>query len=115
MKVAGETVGTANQLKDIGAVKLALKEGKRVKNTSWGKDKKFIFEQVPSSVPSKFVEKMTSLPQSVKDYFQKTFELEQIDSIYYHNQIAIVGDSNLISSYSFSNEDILSENWIILD
>jgi len=115
MEIAGETVGVAHQLVDIGDAKNALKQGKRVKNTSWGKDKKFIFEQVPSSVPSKFVEKMTSLPKSVKDYFQKTFESEKIDVIYYHNQIALVSDSNLISSYSFSNEDVLSKDWVILD
>ena len=45
MEIAGETVGVAHQLVDIGDAKNALKQGKRVKNTSWGKDKKFILNK----------------------------------------------------------------------
>jgi hypothetical protein len=114
-KEANETVGVASQLVSFGAARLALNLGKRVKKLTWGEDRKFIFRQVPSSVPSKFVANMTSLPQSVKDYFEETFEFEQIDAIYYSNQIALVGLSNMITSWSPSVEDIFGDDWIILD
>jgi hypothetical protein len=114
-KEANETVGVASQLVSFGEATLALNLGKRVKRSTWSEDRKFIFRQVPSSVPSKFVPNMTSLPKSVKDYFQETFEFEQIDAIYYSNQIALVGLSNMITSWSPSVEDAFGDDWIILD
>jgi hypothetical protein len=116
MGTATETVGVAHQELDFSKALKALKEGKRIRRSTWGKNKKFIFEQVPSNVPSKFVEKMTSLPQSVKDYFQSTFEDEnaQISEIYYSDQIALVGNSNLITGYNLSNSDAFAKDWIIL-
>ena len=78
---------------DFGLALKALKEGKRVRRSGWDESKKFIFVQVPSTINSEIVPKMQSLPQTVKDYFQGTFdsEIEQIDQISYCNQIAIVG------------------------
>lgn len=95
----------------------ALKEGKRVRCQEWPLDKKFIFQQVPSTIGSAIVPKMQSLPQTVRDYFQSTFEDEsaQIDHISYSNQIALVGLSNLVEAYSPSCRDILSDYWEILD
>ena len=95
----------------------ALNNGKRVRRHYWNSDMKFIFRQVPAHIPSEVVPKMQSLPQTVKDYFQSTFEdeKEQIDSINYFNQLALVGLSNSITSYSPSVEDCFSTDWIILD
>lgn len=112
-----ETAGTGKPLVAIGDVQLALVEGKRVRRQSWSESKKFIFRQIPSMIPKEVVPKMQSLPKTVKDYFQSTFENEknQISEIYYSDQIAIVGLSNLIQSYSLTNEDLLSNDWVILD
>lgn len=118
MEVASETVGTANQLVEFGLAVKALNEGKRVRRTGWREEAKFIFRQVPSSVPANIVPKMTSLPQSVKDYFEWTFteeSKEQIDAIYYNNQLALVGLSNTITSWSPSTVDAMSDDWIVLD
>lgn len=102
---------------NIGKAVDALKEGKRVKCLEWDSSKKFVFMQIPSTIPSQVVPKMQSLPESVKAYFNETFEseAEQIDAIYYGNQIALVGLSNTVESYSPSCRDLLSDGWIILE
>lgn len=102
---------------NIGQAAEALKAGKRARCQEWPPEKKFVFVQVPSTIKSEIVPKMQSLPDSVKAYFNETFESEsdQINAIYYTNQIAIVGPSNLIESYSPTCADILSESWVILD
>ena len=100
----------------FGAAVEALKQGKRVKRACWD-EHIFIFMQVPATIFSETVPKMQSLPDSVKTYFKSTFESEseQIDAIYYHNQVAIVGPSNLIAGFSFQVADVLAEDWVILD
>jgi hypothetical protein len=93
----------------------ALNDGKRVRRSSWHQDKRFIFRQVPSEIPKEVVPKMQSLPQTVKDFFLKTFEEEQIDAIYYSDQLALVGLSNSITSYSPTVADSFASDWEILD
>lgn len=115
MKQVTETVGTATQIVNFGQAIKALNDGKRVRRNDWGEESKFIFRQVPSQVPADVVSKMSSLPQSVKDYFKTTFENEQIDAIYYSNQIAHVGLSNMVTSWSPSTTDAMAEDWIVLD
>lgn len=106
-----------NKYVNTGLAVEALKQGKRVRCADWSADKKFIFVQVASTIGSAIVPKMQSLPQPVKDYFQNTFDSpsEQIDSIYYGNQIALVGLSNAIESYCPTCRDLLSDYWEILD
>ena len=60
---------------------------------------------------------MQSLPRSAKKQFNNSFlnEAEQIDSICYRNQIAIVGLSNTIDNYVASAEDIFAEDWEIVE
>ena len=99
---------------EIKEVKKALVNGMRCRRTSWKEDVKFVFMQVPAEISKEIVPKMQSLPQSVKDYFMGTFEDEQIDAIYYNNQIAQVNSSNLITSYSPSTSDLLANDWEVL-
>jgi hypothetical protein len=93
----------------------ALKEGKMARRYCWNNGV-FIFMQVPSTIHKSIVPKMQSLPQSVKDEFEKRFNdpAEQIDAIYYDDQIAIVGPSNCIRGWSPSVEDIFASNWTIM-
>ena len=95
----------------------ALKEGKKVQRTGWNGKGLFVFMQVPSSINREIVPKMQSLPQSVKDEFERRFNdpNEQIDAIYYDNQLALVNPSNLITGWSPSVSDSLSNDWIVLD
>lgn len=95
----------------------ALKEGKMVQRTGWNGKGMFIFMQVPSKIGSEIVPKMTSLPQQVKNEFEKRFNNpeKQLDAIHYDNQIAIVNSSNMINGWSPSVADALADDWIIFE
>ena len=95
----------------------ALKEGKKVQRTGWNGKGLFVFMQVPSTINREIVPKMQSLPQSVKDESERRFNdpNEQIDAIYYDNQLALVNPSNLITGWAASVSDSLANDWVILD
>ncbi|HEY5508531.1 MAG TPA: MW1434 family type I TA system toxin [Paludibacter sp.] len=106
------------ELFNFGLAIEALKQGKRVARQSWKyESKKFIFVQVPSTIGKDIVPKMQSLPTTVKHYFEETFvdPAQQISDIYYNNQIACVGLSNVIEGWNPTCNDILGEDWMILD
>lgn len=94
----------------------ALKNGEKLTRSGWNGKGMFIFRQVPSEIKREIVPKMQSLPQSVKDEFEKKFNdpKERIDAIYYNDQIAMVGPSNLITGWSPSVADCFAEDWIVL-
>ncbi len=95
-----------------------LKNGDCVYRKSWvGSEKLFVFKQLPSMILGEIVPKMTSLPDHVKKQFLSTFEDErlQISSIYYSNQLAVVGLSNKIDSYSVSADDIFADDWEVYE
>ena len=103
---------------NFGQAVEALKDGKCVARRIWlGTDNLFIFKQIPAEIGKDIVPKMQSVPESAKKQFQGTFENEslEINSIYYSSQIAIVGLSNVIHSYSASAQDIFSEDWYIYE
>lgn len=94
----------------------ALKEGKMVTRQGWNGKGMFVFMQVPSEISKDIVPKMQSLPPAVKAEFQKRFDdpNQQINAIYYSNQLALVNTSNLITGWSPSVSDVLSEDWEVL-
>ena len=101
---------------DFGEVVRALKRGKRAARREWIYKGVFIFRQVPAQIPNQVIPKMTSLPDSVKHFFEgKGSEIQ------YEDQIAIVswlsprpeGDHRVIRGWSPSVEDILAEDWVI--
>lgn len=102
---------------DFGEVILALNEGKRVQRTGWIGKGLFVFKQIPSEIKKEIVPKMQSLPQSVKDEFERRFNdpNAQIDAIYYNDQLAMVSPSNGITGWSPSIPDCLAHDWIVLD
>lgn len=107
-EVSGLTFGLAVE---------ALNLGKRVVREGWNGKGLFVFKQVPSTISKDIVPKMQSLPQSVKDEFERRFNDPsfQVDAIYYDNQMAIVNPSNLINGWTPSPSDSLATDWIILD
>ena len=124
MEEARETVGTAVQLVSFGEAIKALKEGKRVQRQGWNGKGLFIFMQIPSQVSIDIVPKMTSLPQSVKDEFERRYKNCKVDwdvdcilmnSIRYQNQLAMVYPDNNIYGWVASPSDVLENDWIILD
>ncbi|MDD2799391.1 MAG: hypothetical protein PHV20_12435 [Bacteroidales bacterium] len=73
----------------------------------------FVFKQVPSIIGKEIVPRMQSLPQSVKDEFQRRFDdpSAQISEIYYCDQYALVGVSNRIDGWLPSQDDLEAEDW----
>lgn len=102
---------------NFGEALEAIKQGKRVARNMMMHNGQFVFMQVPSEIKSEIVPRMQSLPQSVKDEFIRRFEdpREQISSIYYGDQLAIVSPCNHITGWSPSASDVLSLDWSILD
>jgi len=94
----------------------ALTDGKRVKRDFWH-SQHFIFMQVPATIDKSIVPNMQSLPQPVKDEFERRFEQRTmpIDAIRYRSQFAYVSSNCIITSYSPSVGDSLAEDWIVLD
>lgn len=88
----------------------ALKEGKRVARQGWNGKGMFIFRQVPAEINQEIVPTMQSLPQSVKDEFDK-----RGGNIRYKNQLAMVYPDNTIYGWVASPSDVLENDWRILD
>lgn len=99
----------------FGEALAELKEGKMIARHGWNGKTLFVFRQIPSIVDKSLVPKMQSLPDLVKKEFEKRFNdpNEQIDAIYYDNQLAIVNSSNLICGWTPSVSDSLAEDWFI--
>lgn len=95
----------------------ALNNGQMVSRELWRPNGEFVFMQVPATINKEIVPKMQSLPESVKAEFERRFNNPdlQIDAIYYHNQLAIVGASNVISGYSPSVSDVMAEDWFVIE
>jgi hypothetical protein len=95
----------------------ALREGKVVFRKNWEETGMFVFQQLSTSVKSNIVPKMQSLPDSVKEVFQKRFDNPdmQIKEIYYGLQLSLVNSSNLIVTYIPSIEDLFCADWVILE
>jgi len=102
---------------DFGWAICALKAGKLVTRAGWNGKGLFVFKQVPATINREIVPKMQSLPQAVKDEFEKRFNdpNQQIDAIYYDNQLALVNPSNLITGWAPSVSDALAEDWQLFE
>jgi Protein of unknown function (DUF2829) len=100
----------------FGEAIAALHEGKRVAREGWNGKGLFIFRQVPAIIDSTIVPKMQSLPQAVKDEFEKRFMLNPTNTqIVYKNQLAMVYPDNTIYGWVASPSDVLENDWCILD
>lgn len=101
----------------FGEALLALKEGKRVMRNGWNGKGLFVFRQEPATIDRDIVPNMQSLPQSVKDEFERRFNGPALTDgkIKYNDQLALVDQSNNISGWSPSTADALAEDWVILD
>ena len=71
------------------------------------KVQKCLFFQIPTVIPYEVVEKMTSLPQGIKNIL-----IEKRQNFRYINQLAELSSDNVIQSYCLSVEDINANDWI---
>lgn len=115
-----------SKLVSFGEALVALKQGKRVCRVGWNGQGLFVFMQVPAQISvEEVVPKMQSLPQSVKDEFERRLESansgknlaakRDMPFITYSNQLALVKPNNEINGWSPSTADSLATDWIILD
>lgn len=86
----------------------AMKQGKLVSREAWNKLEVFVFMQVPSEVPAEIIQKMTSLPQEVKDKV-----IERGLPLRYQNQLAMVYPDNNVYGWVASPSDCLETDWCI--
>ena len=101
---------------EFGQAVEALKQGEMVQRDCWHLPGVFVFMQVPAEIPAAVVPNMQSLPAKVKAEFDRRFNdaNEQISAIYYNDQLAMVNQSNVITSYAPSVADVLANDWSIL-
>jgi len=94
----------------------ALKRGERVCREGWNGKNMFVFQQVPATIDKDVVPKIQSLPQSVKDYFLSVFDRfpDEISTIQYSNQLALVSKHNQVNGWAPSVSDTLANDWVIL-
>jgi len=96
-----------------------LKSGGMVSREGWNGKGMFVFQQVPSMVAAEIVEKMTSLPESVKAEFVRRrdsvnkSETVEFQHLKYRNQFALVNPDNTINGWVPSSSDALADDWKI--
>lgn len=100
----------------------ALKEGKRVARQGWNEKGMFIFERPADELEVSFIiEKVKSLPQSVKDFFKAKDEKEApseqgLTKVKFGNYLCMyTADGSIVNGWLASQTDILSNDWCILD
>jgi hypothetical protein len=95
----------------------ALKQGKRVQRVGWNGAGLFVFKQVHADIPATIVPNMQSLPQSVKDEFDRRFKDPAMTDgkIKYRNQFCMVYPDNTIYEWVPSANDLCQDDWLILD
>lgn len=112
----------------IGDAVAALKDGKCVARQGWNGKGLFIFMQVPADISvQEVVPKMQSLPEEVKGVFAKRFdklngpemvsfeEDQNLRTIRYRNQLAMVYPDNHIYGWVPSPSDVLSDDWGLVE
>ena len=100
----------------------ALKEGKRVAREGWNGKGMFIFERPADELEVGFIiDKVKSLPQSVKDFFkakdEKEAQSEQgLSKVKFNSYLCMyAADGTIVNGWLASQTDILSEDWVILN
>ena len=94
---------------DFGVAIDALRAGLRVTRQGWNGKDRFVYKQIPASIGSEIIPKMTSTPDSVKKEFETRGQ-----SMSFTNQCAIVHPDGSIDSWVPSISDIFALDWIIL-
>lgn len=115
------------QLVSFSAALLALKEGKLVARKGWNGKGMFIFMRPADKLPIEMViDKVKSLPQSVKDYYLQDIldengnrilsdQISADDTVEFTAYLCMKSaDGKIVNGWLASQTDILSEDWIIL-
>jgi hypothetical protein len=100
----------------------ALKQGKRVARIGWNGKGMFIFQRPEDELQVDFIiDKVKSLPQSVKDFFKAKNEKEMpneqgLEKVKFTSYLCMyAADGSIVNGWLASQTDMLSEDWTILD
>ena len=100
----------------------ALKQGKRVARQGWNGKGMFIFERPADELEVGFIiDKVKSLPQSVKDFFKAKDEKEApseqgLSKVKFGAYLCMyAADGSIVNGWLASQTDMLSNDWCILD
>ena len=99
----------------------ALKEGKRVAREGWNGKGMFIFERPADELEYSFIEKVKSLPQSVKDFLRNKAlstegSLGDLPKVKFGSYLCMyAADGSIVNGWLASQTDMLSNDWCILD
>ena len=103
----------------------ALKQGKRVARAGWNGKGMFIFMRPADELNVEFViDKVKSLPQSIKDYYLQDIvnergeriPAEEDDVVKFTAYLCMkAADGSIINGWLASQTDMLSEDWTILE
>lgn len=109
-------------LVSFGTALEAAKEGKRVAREGWNGKGMFIFMRPADELEVSFViDKVKSLPQSVKDFFKARDENEAsseqgLTKVKFGSYLCMkAADGTIVNGWLASQTDMLSEDWVILD
>jgi hypothetical protein len=103
----------------------ALKQGKRVAREGWNGKGMFVFMRPADELNIEFVvDKVKSLPQSVKDFYLQDIinesgerlHVEENDTVKFTAYLCMKAfDGTIVNGWLASQTDMLSEDWIVLD
>lgn len=107
---------------DFGHAVAAAKEGKRIARAGWNGKSMFVFIRPADELEVGFIiEKVKSLPQSVKDFFRekdaKQHPSEQgLDRVKFSPYFCMyAADGSIVNGWLASQTDMLASDWTILD
>lgn len=103
-----------------------LKAGKRVTRQNWNGKGMFVFMRPADELHiDTVIDKVKSLPQSVKDFYQKDVTSDSGERIFPADENVKIkftaylclkdADGTIVNGWLPSQEDLLAEDWIILD
>ena len=112
-------------LVSFGTALEALKQGKRVAREGWNGKGMFIFMRPADELNIEFVvDKIKSLPQSVKEYYLQDIinekgeriPVEETDTVKFTAYLCMkAADGTIVNGWLASQTDMLSEDWVVLD
>ena len=88
----------------------AFKQGKPISRQSKSEEYLFIYKQIPAKIDVSIVPAMTSVPDEVKEVMKK---LEK--GFHYKNQAVQVDKDGNVTYWIPTVEDLLAEDWYILE
>ena len=110
-----------NKNLNFGQAIEAAKQGKRVAREGWNGKGMFVFQRPADELEYSFIEKVKSLPQSVKDFLRNKAlstegSLSDLPKVKFGSYLCMyAADGSIVNGWLASQTDILAEDWVILD